>query len=131
MTRILIVDEDTDVLRLLRVKLQAAGYQINQARDGKEALDLVGKDKPDLVLMELLLPDIKGLELISQIKNNINPAPLVVILTSEDSDNAIVGAFSAGAVDYLTKPFSPQVLLERIRINLIREKLVAVTEMEG
>ena len=131
MTRILIVDEDTDVLRLLRVKLQAAGYQINQARDGKEALDLVGKDKPDLVLMELLLPDIKGLELISQIKNNSNPAPLVVVLTSEDSDNVIVGAFSAGAVDYLTKPFSPQVVLERIRINLIREKLAAVTEMEG
>ena len=130
MTRILIVDEDVDVLRLLRVKLAAVGYEVNQARDGGEALELVGKEKPDIVITELLLPDMNGLDLLSQIKNAVSPSPLVMVLTGERADEHISAALYAGAADYISKPFSPQVLLERIRVNIIRVEQAARTSQE-
>ena len=125
MKRIMIVDEDTDVLRLLRVKLTGAGYAISRARDGKEALTLAEKDQPDIVIMELLLPDIAGHTLLTQLRTLVSPTPLIIILSSEGTDADISAALSAGAADYITKPFSPQVLLERIRVNLIRANLAA------
>lgn len=128
MTKILIVDEDTDVLRLLRVKLSAAGYQTSQARDGKEALAVAESEHPDMVVMELLLPDMDGLALLSKIRKVHKPAPLILILSREAADEQIQSALSAGAADYLTKPFSPQVLLERLRVNQIRAGLVAVDQ---
>ena len=130
MTNILIVDEDTDVLRLLRVKLTAAGYEVLRARDGKEALALAEKEQPEMVVMEKRLPDIDGLALLSQLRSRITPAPLVLILSGESADEAISAAFSAGAADYLAKPFSPQVLLERLRVNQIRAGLIAAQSQE-
>ena len=123
MTRILIVDEDNDVLRLLRVKLSAAGYETSQARDGKEALNLADEQRPGIVIMETQLPDMDGLALLSQLRKKIHPAPQVLILSRESSDEHIQAALSAGAADYLTKPFSPQALLERLRVVRIRAGL--------
>ena len=120
MTRILIIDEDTDVLRLLRVKLTAEGYEVFQARDGKEALDIAEKDAPEVVVMEQVLPDMEGHVLLTQLKELLSPETLVLILSSERGDEDIERAFSAGASDYITKPFSPRVLLERLRVNMIR-----------
>jgi DNA-binding response OmpR family regulator len=129
MTRILIVDEDNDVLRLLRVKLGAAGYQTSLARDGKEALDLAESENPNIVVMELRLPDVDGLALLSKIKKAVKPVPLTLILSQESAAQQINAAFEAGADDYLSKPFSPQVLLERLRVNLIRNGF-AVNDQE-
>ena len=120
MIRILIIDEDTDVLRLLRVKLTAEGYEVFQARDGKEALDIAEKDAPEVVVMEQVLPDMEGHVLLTQLKELLSPETLVLILSSERGDEDIERAFSAGASDYITKPFSPRVLLERLRVNMIR-----------
>lgn len=125
MTKILIVDEDTDVLRLLRVKLTGAGYEVSLARDGKEALTLAEQGPPEVVVMELILPDIHGLELLTKLQAQMAPVPLVIVLTSEGAEEAIAKAFAAGAADYLTKPFSPQGLLERLRVNLIRAHIAA------
>ncbi len=130
MKRIMIVDEDTDVLRLLRVKLTGAGYAISRARDGKEALTLAAKDQPDIVVMELLLPDIGGYTLLTQLRTSVSPSPLIIILSREGTDADISAALSAGAADYLTKPFSPQVLLERIRVNVIQANLAAAAGEE-
>ena len=125
MTRILIVDEDTDVLRLLEVKLKGAGYETSRARDGGEALTLAGTDQPDVILMELLLPDTDGVELISRLRNSVKPAPIVITLSTRTADEDIHAALASGAADYVTKPFSPQALLERIRVNLVMARLTA------
>lgn len=125
MTKILIVDEDTDVLRLLRVKLNAAGYEVSRARDGKEALVQVEKEQPEIIITELLLPDINGLDLLVQLKAEQSTAALILILSSAGSDEEIAAALAAGAADYVSKPFSPQLLLERIRVNRLRAALSA------
>lgn len=122
MTRILIVDEDTDVLRLLRIKLSRAGYTVSRARDGQEALAAVASEAPDIVVTELLLPDMDGIDLIAQLRDAESP-PLVMGLSGRVTDEAISSALAAGAADYVTKPFSPQGLLERLRVNLIRATL--------
>jgi DNA-binding response OmpR family regulator len=120
MTKILIVDEDNDVLRLLRIKLAGAGYEVIQARDGREALALAEIEQPDLVITEILLPDIDGIDLIARLGAVGKSLSLTLVLSDKTGDDDIAAALSAGAVDYVTKPFSPQGLLERIRINLIR-----------
>lgn len=127
MEKILIVDKDTDVLRLLRIKLTAAGYKVSLARDGKEARTMVERENPDLVLTELLLPDINGYAFLSQLIQETSSPPIVMVLSSQGTNEDISTALSKGAVDYITKPFSPQVLLERIRVNLIRANLVEST----
>lgn len=128
MTQILIVDEDTDVLRLLRIKLNGAGYDILRARDGAEALAHAAEQRPDLVVIEQLLPDMSGLELLESIEAILGPAAPVIVLSAESDDETIAALLSAGAADYVIKPFSPQALLERIRVNLIRAKLGAAVE---
>jgi DNA-binding response OmpR family regulator len=109
----------------LEVKLKSAGYETSRARDGSEALTLAGTDQPDVILMELLLPDTDGIELISTLKNSVNPTPIVIILSTRTADEDIHAALTSGASDYVTKPFSPQALLERIRVNLVMTRLTA------
>ena len=133
MTKILTVDQDTDVLRLLRIKLGAAGYAVTRARDGQEALaalQATADARPDVVITELLLPDMAGNDLIAQLAMLPVP-PLIVVLSSLDSDAAIAAALAAGATDYVTKPFSPQALLERVRVNLMRAGQGAQATAEG
>lgn len=124
MTRILIVDEDTNVLRLLRIKLEAAGYEVVRARDGAEALAAVAEHHPDMVIMEPLMPDIQGRELVSQVRAAAKRTPLILVLSIQSDDEDVAAMLVAGASDYITKPFSPQVLLERIRVNLIRASMI-------
>lgn len=128
MTKVLIVDEDTEVLRLLRVKLSAAGYEISRARDGQEAKNLAADVQPDVVVMELLFPDMDGLELMSFLQADRSSAPIMVVLSNQTEDTDIASAFAAGAADFVTKPFSPQALLERIRVNLIRAGLHSIDQ---
>lgn len=133
MTKILTVDEDTDVLRLLRIKLSAAGYVVTRARDAQEALTAVqpvADAGPDVIITELLLPDMGGIDLIEQLAA-LPSAPLILALSSLAGDEDIAAALAAGATDYVTKPFSPQALLERIRVNLIRADRVAPTTAEA
>jgi DNA-binding response OmpR family regulator len=131
MTKILIVDEDTDVLRLLRVKLSGAGYEVSRAQDGQEALALAEAEQPELIVTELLLPDVDGIDLLSRLQSATAIRPLIVVLSGKTTDADIAAALSAGAVDYVTKPFSPQGLLERIRVNMIRTQLADVVGQEG
>ena len=118
------------MLRLLSIKLNAAGYVVTRARDGQEALAALAEEAPDVVITELLLPDVNGIALIAQIAARPSP-PLILVLSSRDTDEAIAAALTLGAADYITKPFSPQGLLERIRVNLIRAAMLAPVAGEG
>jgi DNA-binding response OmpR family regulator len=119
-TKILAVETDANVLHLLAVKLRKAGYEVITANDGAEAADLARAEKPDVVISEVILPGLKGLALTRRLKAEPRTAPLVILLTVLGSDHDIAAGFAAGADDYMTKPFSPLVLVERLRVNLIR-----------
>ncbi|GIK43644.1 MAG: hypothetical protein BroJett011_74770 [Chloroflexota bacterium] len=119
-TKILTVDSDADVRRLLDIRLRKAGYKVIPAANGDEAVPLAQAEQPDVVISRVRLPGMDGLTLTRRLKAQVEGPPLVILLSMLGSNRDIAAGFEAGADDYLTKPFSPLVLLERIRVNLIR-----------
>ena len=113
---LLIVEDDPPIRRLLRTTLGAHDYRTHEAATGAEALSLLRHHRPDLVLLDLGLPDIDGLVLIGRIRA-ISPVPIVV-LSSRGEEAAKVAALDAGADDYVTKPFGADELMARIRAAL-------------
>ncbi len=119
--KILIVDDDSSIRRFLELSLENSGYKILTALDGKQAFSIVKDQKPNIIILDLNLPDISGYEVLQQIRKD-SSVP-VIMLTIEDNDDEKVRLLDAGADDYLTKPFSIQELLARIRV-IIRHHLV-------
>ena len=113
MTRILIVDDEPQILRALRINLQARHYEVLAAADGAEALHAVAAGHPEVVVLDLGLPDIDGVEVIRKLRT-WTPVPIVILSGRMDSRNKI-DALDAGADDYVTKPFNIDELLARIR----------------
>jgi two-component system KDP operon response regulator KdpE len=113
MTRILIVDDEPQILRALRINLTARQYEVVTAADGAQALAAARADRPDIVVLDLGLPDIDGVEVIHDLRA-WSPVPIVVLSGRVDSHDK-VDALDAGADDYVTKPFSVDELLARIR----------------
>jgi two-component system KDP operon response regulator KdpE len=113
MTRILIVDDEPQILRALRINLTARQYEVLTAADGAQALAAARADRPDIVVLDLGLPDIDGVEVIAELRT-WSPVPIVVLSGRVDSHDK-VDALDAGADDYVTKPFSVDELLARIR----------------
>ena len=113
---ILIVEDEPPIRRLLRATLGANDYRTLEAGTGAEALSALRHHRPDLVLLDLGLPDIEGLQLIAQIRK-LGPVPIVV-LSSRGDEAAKVAALNSGADDYVTKPFGADELLARIRAAL-------------
>jgi two-component system, OmpR family, KDP operon response regulator KdpE len=113
MTRILVVDDEPNLLRALRINLQARHYEIVTAVDGAGALRSADSDKPDLIVLDLGLPDMDGVDVIRELRV-WSPVPIVVLSGRADSHDK-VDALDAGADDYVTKPFSLEELLARVR----------------
>lgn len=115
-SRILIVDQDATVREFLHIRLTMQGYETLQAADGLEALDLIVKWEPDLVITELNLHGIDGLPFIHHIQQlSVKQPPQVVVLTEKRVEQTISQCFQSGVADYVTKPFSPVELDARIR----------------
>ncbi|TKH04751.1 response regulator transcription factor [Peribacillus simplex] len=114
---ILIVEDEEKILRLLELELEIEGYQVGTAMDGKEALEAYRSRKWDLILLDVMLPGISGIELLRKIrtKNNFTP---VILLTAKGSVEDKVSGLDCGANDYITKPFQIEELLARIRAVL-------------
>jgi DNA-binding response OmpR family regulator len=117
---VLVVDDDPDIQRLLNIKLGRAGYEVMTAPNGEAAIAAARKDAPDIVLTGYLLPKVDGLEVARQIKRSIDPPPLVLFLSVKDQPEDIAACFAAGADDFIGKPFSPDVVIERIKVAMIR-----------
>ena len=113
MTRVLIVDDEPQILRALRINLTARQYEVVTAADGSAALRAAAEDHPDLVVLDLGLPDIDGVQVVRHIRA-WSPVPIVVLSGRADSRDK-VDALDAGADDYVTKPFNVDELLARIR----------------
>jgi two-component system KDP operon response regulator KdpE len=118
MTAILLVDDDPQLLRALRVNLQARGYEVSSADDGASALAIAARTRPDLVVLDLGLPDIEGVEVVRGLRG-WSSAPIIV-LSARHEERAKVVALDAGADDYVTKPFGMDELLARLRAALRR-----------
>lgn len=122
MSRILIIDDDPHISRLLSEVLQKEGYSVTNAYSGTEALLLLAQVKPDLILLDLMLPGLSGEELLPRIQN----IPVIVVSAKADTADK-VGLLLGGAADYMTKPFEIQELLARITVQLRRNTTDAGT----
>ncbi len=116
--RILVVDDEPQIRRVMRMTLGGQGYEILEARSGEEALERFRKELPDLVLLDLNMPGIGGLETCRQLRSG-SETPIIV-LTVRNTEDEKVQALDAGADDYVTKPFGMKELLARIRAALRR-----------
>src|SRR5438094_3741331 len=121
--RILIVDDDPQIRRVLRMALVAQGYEILDARNGEEALEKLRDEKTDLIILDVNMPGMSGLETCRSIRSTSDIR--IIMLTVRDSEIDKVEALDAGADDYMTKPFGSPELLARIRAALRRLPQVA------
>lgn len=119
--KILIVDDEEDVLELLRFNLDKEGYKTETAVSGEEALTVAKSKLPDLIILDLMLPGIDGLEVCKKLKGETKTENIpIIMLTAKSEDSDIITGLELGADDYITKPFSPKVLTARIRRILQR-----------
>ena len=126
---ILVVEDEKDLTELIKYNLEKEGFQVFSASNGEEGLKLVQRKRPALVLLDLMLPVIDGLEVCRRIKKDPQTAATpVVILTVKDAEADIVSGLEVGADDYITKPFSPRVLIARVRAILRRYEVSAETK---
>ena len=124
--RILVVDDEPDLLELVRVNLAQAGFAVETAATGREALDAVRRGPPDLMVLDLMLPDISGSDICRSLRADAELAglPIIMLTARADEVDRVVG-FELGADDYVTKPFSPRELTLRVRAILRRQTAVA------
>lgn len=122
---ILAVDDEEDILELIKYNLEKEGYRVAPALDGSQALNYAREQQPDLVILDLTLPGIDGLDVFKELKNYMRTKNIpVIMLTAKSEDADVVTGLELGADDYITKPFSPRVLLARLKVALRRRKAV-------
>ena len=120
--RILVVDDEEDLLELVNYNLSKEGYRVSCVVTGEDALAEARKSLPDLIVLDLLLPHVDGLEVCRLLKSDPNTKQIpVIMLTAKSEEADVVSGLELGADDYLTKPFSPRVLLARIKAILRRK----------
>lgn len=118
---ILVVDDQRDLLELLGMALGQEGYVVRTAASGAEAVASVEAEKPDLILLDIVLGDTSGIKLTTKWKNDADTAQIpIILLTAKDSETDVIVGLSVGADDYITKPFSTRVLLARMEAVLRR-----------
>ena len=126
--RVLAVDDEPDVLRLVQIKLQKAGFEVLTARDGEEGLNTALAEHPDVVLMDVMMPRMDGFTAAGKIKEQMQPAPIILMLTAKGQESDVIRGLTGGADDYIIKPFAPRELIARINVALIKAgKPAAIT----
>lgn len=127
---ILVVEDETPLVTLLRYNLEREGYAVLEAQDGDEALNLVREQRPDLVLLDWMLPLMSGIEVCRQLRRDPQTRAIpIVMLTARGEEGDKLRGLDSGADDYVTKPFSPSELIARIRAVLRRTRPTPLDEM--
>ncbi len=122
--RILIVDDEKRMVRFIRLNLEHDGFQVISAYNGKEALDQVRNALPDLILLDVMMPDIDGFQVLEKIRE-FSSVPVIMLTAKGEEDDRVRG-LELGADDYVTKPFSPRELVSRVRAVMRR-----ISSLEG
>jgi two-component system alkaline phosphatase synthesis response regulator PhoP len=122
--KIVIIEDEPDILEVLRFNLKREGFEVLAALDGDSGLSLVKKEKPDLVILDLMMPGMDGIAICSSIKNDSELFnTLVIMLTAKGEESDVVLGLGVGADDYVSKPFSPKELVARVKAVLRRGTL--------
>lgn len=128
---ILAVDDEEDILELLRFNLAREGYQVTCATSGEDALRIARTQPVDLIVLDLMLPGIDGLDVARKIKNDLKIKHIpIIMLTAKGEEADVVTGLELGASDYVTKPFSPRILIARIKAALRSVEKAATDEQE-
>jgi two-component system phosphate regulon response regulator PhoB len=127
---ILVVEDEAPLVTLLRYNLEGAGFEVSDAPDGEEALISIAERKPDLILLDWMLPLVSGLEVCRQIRRKPETRDIpIIMLTARGEEEDRIRGLDNGADDYITKPFSPSELLARVRAILRRTRPALSTEV--
>jgi len=122
--KILLVDDEKDILEFLGYNLKKEGFVVITARNGKDAIQLAKEEKPHLIILDVMMPQLDGIETCSEIRDIPELAnTIIVFLTARGEDYSQIAGFDAGADDYITKPVKPKVLISRIKALLRRYKV--------
>jgi DNA-binding response OmpR family regulator len=116
--KVLVVDDEAKIVELVKLYLEKAGYRVATAADGSRGLELFRRERPDLIILDIMLPEIDGLEVCRHIRRESNVPIIMLTAKSEDVDKLI--GLELGADDYITKPFSPREVVARVRAVLRR-----------
>jgi len=128
---ILVVDDEDDLLELVRYTLSKAGHAIACASTGEDALKLARKQPPDLIVLDLMLPGIDGMEVCRRLKGDSKTRDIpIIMLTAKTEEADVISGLDRGADDYITKPFSPRVLAARVKSLLRRKEAEVRSQME-
>ena len=123
---ILLVDDEPDIIEFLKYNLEKANYKVVTATNGEEGVEMAEKICPDLILLDVMMPKMDGMEVCSIIREDLNltPEPIIAFLTSRSEDYSQIAGFEVGADDYITKPIRPRVLISRVEALLRRKNKV-------
>ncbi|KYZ78253.1 ArsR family transcriptional regulator [Anaerosporomusa subterranea] len=129
--KILIVDDELSIRELIKFNLEKAGFSVLECGDGAEALQLVKTQKPELLVLDLMLPGLDGIEVCRNLKSHRDTSgiPIIMLTAKSDEIDKVIG-LEMGADDYLTKPFSPRELIARVKAVLRRSQMTSAQEGE-
>ena len=118
--KILVVDDEKRIVEILQAYLERDGYRVIAAYDGRSALELARSNSPDLIILDLMLPEVSGWDVCRELRRE-SDVPIIMLTARDDTTDKIIG-LELGADDYITKPFSVEELLARIQVKLRRTK---------
>ncbi len=119
--KILLVDDEQDILDMISYNLQKEGYKIETATNGREAISIAKEFNPDLILLDVMMPEMDGVETCIELRQVQGLQPVVAFLTARSEDYSQIAGFDAGADDYISKPIKPRVLVSRVKALLRRK----------
>jgi two-component system, OmpR family, alkaline phosphatase synthesis response regulator PhoP len=130
--KILIVDDEADIVEFVSYNLRKEGYTVFTAQNGKAAIDIAEAETPDLILLDVMMPEMDGIEVCNALRKRPKLAhTIIAFLTARHEDYAQIAGFEAGGDDYISKPIRPRVLVSRIQALLRRQTVTAATESES
>lgn len=128
--KILLVDDEQDILDLIGFNLEKEGFEVHSANNGREGLEIARRVQPDLVLLDVMMPGMDGMETCREIRDDVNlKHVLIAFLTARNEDYSQIAGFDAGADDYIAKPIKPRVLVSRVKA-LLRRNIPGELEMK-
>lgn len=127
--KVLVVDDEQSILTLLQYNLQQAGYIVITAMDGEEGKNLALSEKPDLIVLDLMLPKLDGIEVCKQLRQQKVTTPILMLTAKDDEFDKVLG-LELGADDYMTKPFSPREVIARVKAILRRTQFQPENKVE-
>lgn len=128
---VLIIEDEADIIELVSFNLKMEGYQVSRALSGEEGLRLAKELKPNIILLDLMLPGLDGLEVCRQLRRDpVTQSISIIMLTAKGEDFDVVTGLEVGADDYISKPFSPKVLVARVR-SVLRRKDLQTTDLNA